>query len=93
MKFLLFSVCLSSLPCFSFTSDKSDQLPSPNHDNVTNNPVGQHHEFRDDLRHPHLDLQRYLGPDLGMLLLKLLMKRQSVARKRMISLPAVVSLR
>ncbi len=37
MKFLLFSVCLASLPCLNFTSDKSDRLPDVNHDNVTNN--------------------------------------------------------
>ncbi len=37
MKFLLFSAFLVSLPCLSFTSDKSDQLPNVNHDNVTNN--------------------------------------------------------
>lgn len=34
MKYLLL---LASLPCFSFSSDKSDQLPTVNHDNVTNN--------------------------------------------------------
>lgn len=34
MKFLLFFL---SLPCFCFSSDKSDRLPSVNHDNVTNN--------------------------------------------------------
>ena len=34
MKFLLLLV---SLPRFCFSSDKSDQLPSVNHDNVTNN--------------------------------------------------------
>lgn len=34
MKYLLL---LASLPCFCSSSDKSDRLPSVNHDNVTNN--------------------------------------------------------
>lgn len=34
MKLLSFFLLL---PCFCFSSDKSDRLPSVNHDNVTNN--------------------------------------------------------